>query len=113
MKKLIASFFLAAITPVFSQTFDQVAVSAKSDLEASITQLEKLNEQIVKERQPLQAEESRLKDEAFALRSDLERILRRRDNTDRDLSSLQGEVKALNDNNAYITSLMGGVHPCV
>jgi biopolymer transport protein ExbB len=107
MKKLIASFFLAAITPVFSQTFDQVAVSAKSDLEASITQLEKLNEQIVKERQPLQAEESRLKDEAFALRSDLERILRRRDNTDRDLSSLQGEVKALNDNNAYITSLMG------
>jgi biopolymer transport protein ExbB len=107
MKKLIASFLLIAINPVNAQSFEQVAISAKADLESSIKQLESFKEQIVQERQPLQAEESRLKDEAFGLRADLDRILRRRDNTDRDLSSLENEVDLLDDLNAYITSLMG------
>ena len=107
MKKLIASFLLLAINAVNGQSFDQVAISAKTDLEASIQQWGDLKEQIVQERQPLQGEESRLKDRAFALRAELDRILRRRDNTDRDLSSLENEVDALDDTNAYMTSLMG------
>ena len=107
MKKIIASFLIASTTGLLGQTFDQVAVSAKADLTGSLEQLEKLQEQIVTERQPLQAEESRLKDSAFALRADLDRILRRRDNTDRDLASLENEVDLLDDINAYITSLMG------
>jgi biopolymer transport protein ExbB len=107
MKKLIASFLLIGLTALQGQTFNQVAVSVKEDIVASIAQLETLKEQTVKERQPLQAEESQLKDTAFGLRSELDRILRRRDNTDRDLSSLVNEVKTLNDLNAYITSLMG------
>lgn len=106
MKNLVISLFLLASVSLHGQSFDQVAASAKADLTASINQLETLKEQIVQERQPLQAEESQLKDRAFALRSELDRILRRRDNTDRDLSSLQNEVKALNDLNAYMTSLM-------
>lgn len=107
MKKLVSITLLFAISAAHAQTFDSVAVSAKSDLTASIEQLESLKEQIVKERQPLQAEESRLKDEAFALRADRDRILRRRDNTDRDLGSLRNEVDLLDDTNAYMTSLMG------
>ena len=107
MKKLIAFFLITSVAVLQGQSFDQVAVSAKADLSRSIDQLEILKENIVQERQPLQGEESRLKDGAFALRADLDRILRRRDNTDRDLSSLENEVKLLNDLNAYITSLMG------
>ena len=106
MKNYVISFLLLAAVCLQGQSFDQVAESAKADLTASIKQLETLKEQIVQERQPLQAQESQLKDSAFALRSELDRILRRRDNTDRDLSSLQNEVKALNDLNAYMTSLM-------
>ena len=107
MKKLVSILLLSAFTAASAQTFDSVSVSAKSDLSDSIEQLEALKEQIVKERQPLQADESRLKDEAFALRADRDRILRRRDNTDRDLDSLRNEVDLLDDTNAYMTSLMG------
>ena len=107
MKKLVSIILLSALSVASAQTFDQVAVSAKADLAASIDQLEDLKEQIVQERQPLQAEESRLKDQAFALRADRDRILRRRDNTDRDLDSLRNEVDLLDDTNAYMSSLMG------
>ena len=107
MKKLVSIFLLSAVSALSAQTFDSVANSVKADLDASIEENEALKEQIVKERQPLQAEESRLKDEAFALRADRDRILRRRDNTDRDLTSLENEVELLDDTNAYMTSLMG------
>lgn len=107
MKKIIASILLSAFCAAHGQTFNQVSQSAKADLEKALQELEVYNEQVVRERQPLQAEESRLKDQAFSLRADLDRILRRRDNTDRDLSSLEDEVEALDDQNAYITSLMG------
>ncbi len=107
MKKLISILLLSAISAASAQTFDSVSGSVKADLNASIEQLEALKEQIVVERQPLQAEESRLKDAAFALRADRDRILRRRDNTDRDLGSLRNEVDLLDDTNAYMSSLMG------
>ncbi|MBH55047.1 MAG: hypothetical protein CMI18_11980 [Opitutaceae bacterium] len=107
MKKLTISMLLLGLAGLQGQSFQQVAVSAKGDLADSIAELEQLKETIVQERQPLQSEESRFKDEAFALRAELERILRRRDNTDRDLTSLRNEVDALDDQNAYITSLMG------
>lgn len=76
MKKLISILLLSAISAASAQTFDSVSGSVKADLNASIEQLEALKEQIVIERQPLQAEESRLKDSAFALRADRDRILR-------------------------------------
>ena len=98
--------FFAAISSS-AQSFEQIASSARSDLERAGDQLEALEEQIVRQRQPLEAEERRLKDRAFELRADLGRILRRRDNTDRDLRSLENDVEARKDENAYLTSLMG------
>ncbi len=90
-----------------AQSFEQVAASAHGELVQAGDQLESFKEQIVMERQPLQAEESRLKDRAFELRAELGRILRRRDNTDRDLRSLENDVEARKDENDYLTSLMG------
>ena len=108
MKSILTTLlgFIATLS-TSAQSFEQVAASARTDLERAGDQLEALEAQIVRERQPLAAEERRLKDRAFELRAELGRILRRRDNTDRDLRSLENDVEARKDENAYLTSLMG------
>ena len=104
---LIAHLGLIVTLSASAQGFEQVATTAKGDLERAGDQLEALEAQIVQERQPLAAEERQLKDRAFELRAELGRILRRRDNTDRDLRTLENDVEARKDENSYLTSLMG------
>jgi len=107
MKLAVILSCILATASLCGQSFNQVEVSAKADLDKALTKLKAVKSQIVQQRTPLANEESALKDDALRLRTELENILRRRDNTDRDLRSLENEVEARKDENAYITSLMG------
>lgn len=107
MKKIAAALLLFTVTSLSAQTFNQISGSARRDISNAIQLKAKLEEEHNTALQPSKAEEKKLKDSAFELRDELGRILRRRDNTDRDLNSLRSEVKSLKQQNAYITSLLG------
>ncbi len=107
MKKIAAALLVLSFTSLSAQTFNQISGTARRDINDAISLKEKLEQEHNAKLQPLKADESKLQDEAFELRDELGRILRRRDNTDRDLNSLRNEVKSLKQQNAYITSLLG------
>ena len=79
---------------------------ARAKLEASITELGTLRNQIAAERLPLSAKLRELEAKALALRREHERMQRIVDNQSVDLASLESQVKAYDDEAGYVANLL-------
>ncbi len=111
----ICSLFLAAAS--FAQapaanagaanaTMDQLSVSAKQQLDASIADLNRLREQIAGEKLPLAAELTAAEDKLTQLRREHERVTRLMDQGNLDLPALKAEIKSRQDEYAYVGNLL-------
>ncbi|MCD8482242.1 MAG: DUF3450 domain-containing protein [Verrucomicrobia bacterium] len=103
----LSALFLActALSPVTHLLGDDVA-TAREKLEKSIAELAAVRTTIATEREPLAAELRRLENEVIELRRTRERMQRMVDNQSVDLASLENQVKAYQDESAYVVNLL-------
>lgn len=80
---------------------------AAERLEAATVELSTLRAQIAAERVPLAAELRRLETEVLELRRERERRQRLVDNQSLDLTNLEAQAKAFEDESAYVLNLLG------
>ncbi|MEC8420878.1 MAG: MotA/TolQ/ExbB proton channel family protein [Verrucomicrobiota bacterium] len=96
MRSLIFNFLLSASFLVYSvngQNLAQANSSAKQDLQNATTRLRDLRKSIEDEKIPLASEIGKLEREAQEKRSEVDRLIRIRDNRDANLIELKEEVK--------------------
>ena len=105
-KRIITTGITAALVTaaaLAAQTLDQAAAASKTDLEKALQELAALRNDIKDQRIPLSREINSLEDQVIAKRREAERLLRLRDSRTIDLSSLKSEVKAREDEVAYLS----------
>ena len=96
MRSLIINSLVAASCLVFSlngQNLAQANASAKKDLQNATTRLTDLRKSIEDEKIPLVSEVGKLEREAQKKRSEMDRLIRLRDNRDANLFQLKEQVK--------------------
>ena len=107
--KLLSAGFAAAMMSAIiapAQTLEQAVATSKSDLEKALEELASVRNDIKDQRIPLSQEINKLEDEVIVKRREAERLLRLRDSRTIDLNSLKNEVKAREDEVAYLSSLL-------
>jgi biopolymer transport protein ExbB len=110
---LLALFVLAApawsvrAQDTNSRTFEQVAASVQQQLEQSIAELSTLREQMAVEKIPLSKRLGELEGELAKVRADYQQQVRQLDGRTLDLSNLRTEIKARNEEAAYLGNLLG------
>ena len=96
------------LTPLLrAQTYEQANASALIDVQKSEKELADLRRKIADEKIPLSQQLNKLESEIIQKRRDVQRVNVARDNRQVDLNSLRNEVKAREDENAYMGNLMG------
>jgi biopolymer transport protein ExbB len=104
--------FLSLITAIAvlslstAQTFEQVSKSAIEDLKTIEAELSTLRENIAEEKIPLSTELNHLENEVLGKRREAARVEDIRDNRQVDLNALDNEVKARDEQNTYVKSLL-------
>lgn len=89
------------------ESFDVAASSAQKDLESSLRELAALRERIAAEKIPMAKKVADLEAELARLRAEQESIGRTVDTRNLDFTTLQTEVKARQDEVAYLSNLIG------
>lgn len=89
------------------ESFDVAANSAQKDLESSLRELAALRERIAAEKIPMAKKVADLEAELARLRAEQESIGRTVDTRSLDFTTLQTEVKARQDEVAYLSNLIG------
>jgi biopolymer transport protein ExbB len=89
------------------ESFDAAASSAQRDLESSLRELAALRERIAAEKIPMAKKVADLEADLARLRSEQESIGRTVDTRNLDFTTLQTEVKARQDEVAYLSNLIG------
>lgn len=89
-----------------AQSFESAKVQAKEDLQSAIAELTEAREDIAKEKIPLIREVSSLEEAVRKKSSELDRLLRLRDNRDVSLNRLRDQVAAMEEQNDYAASLL-------
>jgi len=87
-----------------AQGFDQAHGNVDQRLESALQELAKVRDRIAKEKIPLSKSVSTLEDEVLRLRSERDRLLEIRDSRTIDLTSLEKEVDALEDQEDFVNS---------
>jgi biopolymer transport protein ExbB len=90
-----------------AQTFSTAAGSAEADVQKAERELADLRRKIADEKIPLSQELTKLENTVLTKRRDFQAARLRRDNEQVDLNGLRNEVKARQDENAYMSNLMG------
>lgn len=90
-----------------SKTFEQVSASVQQQLEQSVTELSALREQMAAEKIPLSKRLGELEGELARVRADYQQQVRQLDGRTLDLSNLRTEIKARNEEAAYLGNLLG------
>jgi biopolymer transport protein ExbB len=85
---------------------NQVFQSAKKELNTSIVELNQVRDQISNEKLPLAEELTSLEDELAKLRQEYEKSSRNIDSGNLDLANLKAEIKARQDELAYIGNIL-------
>lgn len=80
--------------------------AARSRLEAAVQELATIRQQIAQEKIPLSAELRQLESQVLDLRRERERMQRIVDNQSVDLGALEAQVKAYDDELAYVSNLL-------
>ena len=96
MRSLIFNFLLSAsflVNSVNGQNLTQANSSAKQDLQNATSRLSDLRKSIEDEKIPLVSEMGKLEREAQKKRSEMDRLIRLRDNRDANLIQLKEQVK--------------------
>ncbi len=89
------------------ESFDVAATSAQRDLESSLRELADLRERIAAEKIPMAKKVADLEAELARLRAEQETLGRTVDTRNLDFTTLQTEVKARQDEVAYLSNLIG------
>lgn len=105
----VAMLGLGASSTSWCQTasFADVGAEARVRLEESLTELATLREAIAAERVPLGSTMAELEADLSSARQELQSVSRLLDSRSLDLSNLRGEVKARQDEAAYLSNLLG------
>lgn len=103
---LLGLLHMGLASQVYAQNFTSAAVTAETDLKVALTELAELQASIAEEKIPMARRMNQLEEEVLSARKELERVQRSRDNQLVDLNVLKSEVKARNDEVAYITGLL-------
>ena len=101
---------VACIRPAAAQdadAFTEARARIERDLERSLSELDRLREEIAAEKIPLAEELSRLENELVATRREFEQTARLLDSRTLDLSNLTAQVKARTDETQYLGNLLG------
>lgn len=89
-----------------AQTFEAAAASADTDVKKAEKNLADLRRKIADEKIPISKDLTKLENEILAKRRDVQAARLKRDNEQVDLNGLRNEVKARQDENAYMSNLM-------
>jgi biopolymer transport protein ExbB len=92
--------------PDANQTMNQLSFSADKELSNSIQELNQLREQIATEKLPLAQELTASEDKLIQLRRDYEQVSRTVDAGNLELATIKSEMKARQDELAYIGNLL-------
>ncbi len=98
---------LALATGVSAQSFDEAADGSRTRLEESLAELAALRESMAAEKIPMSRELSELESELRAVRDEYQQTTRLLDSRTLDLSNLRTEIKAREDENSYLSGLLG------
>jgi biopolymer transport protein ExbB len=96
----------AADEPAREEVLSNLARSAEQELAASVAELNQLREQIANEKIPMAQELTTLEESLSALRRKHETITRSADAGNLEISTIKTELKARQDELAYITGLL-------
>ena len=90
-----------------AQTYESAASSAEADVKNAEQALADLRREIADEKIPLSRALTKLENEVLGKRRELQAARLKRDNEQVDLNGLRNEVKSRQDENAYMSNLMG------
>ena len=103
---LALALALGLANPVAAQTFNQVATSADERLEAALSELADLRDQIADEKVPLSKEIAELESAVRAKQRELDELRRLQDRSDFRISELERNVKSLEEQRDYIGNIL-------
>jgi biopolymer transport protein ExbB len=98
---------LAFATGAGAQTVEEVAASAKADLQKALDELARVQQQIGEEKIPLAQKLNAAEDAVLNRRKELEKAQRSAENQLVELNVLKSEVKSRRDELAFLNSLLG------
>jgi len=88
-------------------SFDSAAASLQQQLEESLAELTRLREQIAESKIPMSRRLSDLEAELIEVRAEFNKVTRERDNTILGLNAIQNDIKARQEQTAYLSNLLG------
>ena len=90
-----------------AQSFDEASTASQDKLQQSVAELSALREQMAAEKIPMSRELSALEAELTAVRGEFQQTTRLLDSRTLDLSTLRTAIKAREDENSYLSGLLG------
>jgi biopolymer transport protein ExbB len=96
-----------APAPQEASTFGRTAAAARADLDKSLRDLAALREEIAREKIPLATELGALERRLSDRRGELESLMRRLDERNLEIGNQQSDLKARQDEKAYLSNLLG------